>query len=49
MTATKTYHLTNQELIGQLTLRDDLNELESDLLDRLIRATDEIESLERAG
>lgn len=49
MSTTKTYHLTNQELIRHLALRNDLNELESELLDRLIRATDEIESLEREG
>lgn len=35
---TYTAHLTNEELIGQLTLRDDLTDLEHDLLDRLIRA-----------
>lgn len=49
MSATKTYHLTNKEIVSQLSLRDDLNELESDLLDRLVRATDEIERLERAS
>ena len=37
---TSTTHLTNEELIDQLTLRDDLTELEHDLLDRLIRAND---------
>jgi len=37
---TFTAHLTNEELIDQLTLRDDLTDLEHDLLDRLIRAVD---------
>lgn len=42
----KTGHLTNSEIIQQLTLRDDLSELEHDLLDRLIRATDEMNRIE---
>jgi len=33
-------HLTDKELIDQLTLRDDLTELEHELLDRLIVVTD---------
>lgn len=37
---TSTSHLTNKELINQLTLRDDLTEIEHDLLDRLIIAED---------
>lgn len=37
--------LTNQELIAQLSLRDDLTELEHQLLDRLILATDEVNRL----
>lgn len=35
-------HLTHEELINQLTLRDDLTDLEHELLDRLITATDEL-------
>lgn len=42
----QTSHLTNEELISQLTLRDDLTELETDLLDRLIRSTEEVGRLE---
>lgn len=42
MTQGNTTFLTNQELIAQLTLRNDLTELEHDLLDRLIRTTDEL-------
>ena len=38
--------LTNAELIAQLSLRDDLTELEHDLLDRLMRAQDEIDRFE---
>lgn len=43
----KTFHLTNEEIVRQLSLRDDLTELETDLLDRLIRATEEVTRLER--
>jgi len=32
------HHLTNDELIAQLSLRDDLTAVEHDLLNRLIRA-----------
>lgn len=39
--------LTNEELIAQLTLRDDLTDLEQQLLDRLILATDECNRLEQ--
>lgn len=39
-------HLTNEEAITQLTLRNDLSELEQELLDRLIRATDELNRIE---
>lgn len=39
--------LTNEELVAQLTLRDDLTELEQHLLDRLILATDECTRLEQ--
>lgn len=35
-------HLTDNELINQLSLRDDLTDLEHELLDRLIRSTDEL-------
>lgn len=35
-------HLTDNELIKQLSLRDDLTDLEHELLDRLIRSTDEL-------
>jgi hypothetical protein len=42
-----TSYLTNQELIAQLTLRDDLTDLEQNLLDRLILAHDECERLEQ--
>lgn len=41
---TNTTHLTNKELIDQLTLRDDLTDLEHDLLDRLISAEDALAS-----
>lgn len=39
--------LTNQELVAQLTLRDDLSSMEHDLLDRLVRATDEVDRLDK--
>ena len=32
------HHLTNDELIAQLSLRNDLTEIEHELLDRLTRA-----------
>lgn len=35
-------HLTDEELIGQLSLRDDLTDLEFELLDRFIRAFDSL-------
>ena len=35
-------HLTNNELIAQLLLRDDLSELEHELLDRFIISNDEL-------
>lgn len=38
--------LTNQELIARLTLRNDLTDLEQQLLDRLILAHEECERLE---
>ena len=38
-------YLTNKELTNQLTLRDDLTDLEHELIDRLILATDEVERL----
>lgn len=34
----KLHHLTNDELIAQLSLRNDLTEIEHELLDRLTRA-----------
>jgi len=40
-------HLTNKELIDQLTLLDELTALEHELLDRLIRAQDALRDLER--
>lgn len=39
-------HLTNEELINQLTLREDLTDLEHELLDRLIRTQDAVTELE---
>lgn len=39
-------HLTDQELINQQTLREDLSLLEHELLDRLIRATDALKDME---
>lgn len=39
-------HLTNEELVNQLTLRGDLSDLEHELLDRLILAVDELASFE---
>jgi hypothetical protein len=42
-----TSFLTNQELIAHLTLREDLTDLEQNLLDRLILAHDECERLEK--
>lgn len=43
--ATRSY-LTNSELISHLSLRDDLTDLELDLLDRLIRALDEVNRMD---
>jgi hypothetical protein len=43
---TRWNHLTNDELIEQFTLRDDLTEMETELLDRLIRAADSLVDLE---
>lgn len=40
-----TTFLTNQEIIAQLSLRDDLTDLNLDLLDRLARAEDELDRL----
>lgn len=40
-------NLTNREVTNQLTLRNDLTDLEQELIDRLIRATDELERLEK--
>lgn len=42
-----TSFLTNQELVSQLSLRDDLTSMEHDLLDRLIRVTDEVDRLDK--
>lgn len=42
-----TSYLTNDELIAQLSVRDDLTQLEHDLLDRLILSTEEVVRLER--
>lgn len=42
-----TSYLTNDELIAQLSLRDDLTQLEHELLDRLILATEEVVRLDR--
>lgn len=39
---TRYSHLTNNELIAQLLLRDDLSELEHELLDRFIISNDEL-------
>lgn len=38
--------MENREVIAQLTLRDDLTELEQELLDRLTRTQEELERLE---
>jgi hypothetical protein len=43
---TRWNHLTNDELIEQFTLRDDLTEMETELLDRLIRAVDSLGDLD---
>jgi len=37
---TKYTHLTDDEFINQLLMRDDLTEIEHELLDRLVRCTD---------
>lgn len=39
-------HLTDDELVRQLLVRDDLSELEHVLLDRLIVALDELASMQ---
>jgi len=44
---TRLNYLTNDELVNQLLTRDDLTEIEHELLDRFIRALDEITELER--
>lgn len=41
------HHLTNNELTAQLSLRDDLTEIETELLDRVIRCNDEVVRLDR--
>jgi len=46
---TRLNYLTNDELVNQLLTRDDLTEIEHELLDRFIRALDEIAELERGG
>lgn len=40
-------HLTNEELVRSLALRDDLSDLEHELLDRLILALDELARFEK--
>lgn len=40
-------HLTNDEIVQILSLRDDLTDLEHELLDRLILALDELARFER--
>jgi len=42
-------HLTNDELINQTTLRDDLTMLEHELLDRFIVALDALAGLHNSG
>lgn len=42
-------HLTAEELIRVLTTRDDLSDLEHELLDRLILAVDELASFEKGS
>ena len=42
-------HLTNDELINQTTLRDDLTMLEHELLDRFIAAMDALAGLHNSG
>jgi len=42
-------HLTNDELINQTTLRDDLTMLEHELLDRFIAAMDALAGLHSNG
>lgn len=41
-------HLTNKELIDQLTLRNDLTDIEHELLDRLIRVERALKDFESA-
>ena len=43
---TKYSHLTNEELIRQLSVVDDLSELEHELLDRMIQLVDVVDELE---
>lgn len=42
---TKYNYLSDEEFIAQLQTRDDLTEIEHELLDRLIRARDSMEGL----
>lgn len=42
------FHLTNEELISNLSLRNDLTEIEHELLDRLIRAQAALHELDAA-
>lgn len=41
----KLHYLTNDELVSVLGLRDDLTEIEHELLDRLIRAIEALKDL----
>lgn len=40
------HHLTDRELVNQLTLRNDLTSIEMELLERLERSLDVIKDLE---
>lgn len=44
----KLRHLTNQELIQQIGMRDDLTELETELYDRFVRAVTALDEAENA-
>lgn len=45
----KLHHLTNEELVNQLTLRSDLTDVEHELLDRLIRAMTALDEQDNSG
>lgn len=41
------HSLTNEELVSALSLRNDLTDMEQELLDRLIRALDAMNAMEK--